>query len=40
MIPNLKTLRFYIQADTIMNEQVFPHGLGKRSRTRSSEHIW
>lgn len=30
MILNLKTLRFYIQADAIMNEQVFPHGFLKR----------
>lgn len=30
MIPNLKTLRFYIQADAIMNEQVFPHGFLRR----------
>lgn len=30
MICNLKALRFYIQADAIMNEQVFPHGYLKR----------
>lgn len=29
-IYNFKTLRFYIQADAIMNEQVFPHGHLKR----------
>ena len=30
MISDIKTLRFYIQADAIMNEQVFPHGYLKR----------
>lgn len=30
MITNKKELKFYIKADEIMNEQVFPHGFVKR----------